>query len=334
MPSSDDKPIWEVWLSMFAFPSLTVADELGVFAALDEAPATAEELAGRLGFDLRGVRALLGVLAANSLLVKDQGRFQLADAARLYLLPDSPYYWGGVFLSARRGRQHVDLKAKVETAAPSPGGALASTGWEGGEISPEMARNVTRYMQSHSLPAALGVARNGEFKGVKRLLDVGGGSGCFSIAIAKAHPQIRCTVMELAAVGELARGYIAKAGMADRVDTATVDMFRQPWPTGYDAIFFSNIFHDWTDAMNAELAAKANSVLEPGGRICLHEILFNDAGDGPAVAAGFSMLMLMGAKGRQYTAAELAALLEGAGFVDVRTRPVYGYFSLVTGRKA
>ena len=62
------------------------------------------------------------------------------------------------------------------------------------------------------------------------------------------------------------------------VDTCTVDMFRQAWPKGYDAIFMSNIFHDWDLEINTRLAASAFAALSSGGRIYLHEMLINEDG--------------------------------------------------------
>jgi acetylserotonin N-methyltransferase len=139
--------------------------------------------------------------------------------------------------------------------------------------------------------------------------------------------------MDLRAMCAAAQPYIDDGGCGDRVDTLAVDMFREAWPTGYDALFFSNIYHDWDDRVCAELSAKAFAALPPGGRIFLHEMLMNDNGDGPATTASFSMLMLLGTRGRQYTLAELRGFLEGAGFQDVTARPTCSYYSLVSARK-
>ena len=66
----------------------------------------------------------------------------------------------------------------------------------------------------------------------------------------------------------------------------------------------------------------------------LHEILMDDDGCGPPAAAAFSLLMLMGTKGRQYSLAELRGFLESAGFVDIEAAQTGGgYYSLVVARK-
>jgi acetylserotonin N-methyltransferase len=85
-----------------------------------------------------------------------------------------------------------------------------------------------------------GAARNYDWSKTKRLLDIGGGGGCFSIAISQKHPSIRCTVAELAAVAAITKEYIANYKVEVRVDTLVFNMFRDKWPTNYDAHFFSN----------------------------------------------------------------------------------------------
>jgi acetylserotonin N-methyltransferase len=187
-------------------------------------------------------------------------------------------------------------------------------------------------MQSHSLPAANALARNYDFSGVRRLLDVGAGSGCFAIAIAQQHPEVRCTLMELQTMCDVAQDYIDAAGAADRVDTLAVDMFREPWPRGYDAMLFSNVFHDWNFETCRWLTERCFEALEPGGRILLHEMLLDDDGAGPPTTVSFSMLML-GTQGQQFTFSELREMLEAAGFVDVEAKSTYGYYSLVAARK-
>jgi cyclopropane fatty-acyl-phospholipid synthase-like methyltransferase len=168
---------------------------------------------------------------------------------------------------------------------------------------------------------------------VKKLLDVGGGSGCYASAIANANPGILCTVMELAPVCDVADDYIAKADVADRVNTKAVDMFREDWPQNYNAHFFANIFHDWSFETCQELADKSYAALAPGGRICLQEMLLEESGDAAYPAVAFSFLMTWGTKGQQFTFNQLEAMLNKAGFTNVQAQRSYGYYSLVTGEK-
>src|SRR5690606_18138525 len=122
--------------------------------------------------------------------------------------------------------------------------------------------------------------------------------------------------------------------LSDRVNTAVIDMFREPWPTGYDCHFFANVFHDWSPETCGELARSSFAALEPGGRICRQETLHDDAGDGPIQPIAFSVLMCLGTKGQQFTLAQLKTILENARFTDIGAERSCGYYSLVTGLKA
>ena len=49
---------------------------------------------------------------------------------------------------------------------------------------------------------------------------------------------------------------------------------------GYDALFFSNVWHDWNVRTCQWLAARAFAALPSGGRIMLHEMLLDEDGAG------------------------------------------------------
>lgn len=344
MPASDARLLWEAYLSPYWFPSLLVADELGVLSSLAQAPASAGELSGRMGLNERGVGALLPMLASLGYLVARDGRYAVTDTTRHYVLPGSPYYWGGVLQANRRNKFLGPLCDVLREAlvtpdpedaipSPSPAGSANADAWASGETSLEAARGVAAYMHSHSATAAIGLAQNGGFSSARRLLDVGGGSGVYSIELAKSHPDLRCTVLELASSCHWGRGYIERAGVADRVTTVALDMFRQAWPTGYDAVLFSNIFHDWATPTCVELARRAFAALDPGGAINIHEMLLDDDGNGPREAAAFGVHMVTSTRGQHRSFAQMRALLAAAGFVEAEWRSTSPLFSVVRAYK-
>lgn len=340
LPSADGQAVWETFLSQTWLPALIVADELGLFPALAAAPDGADELAARQSLNRRGMRALLALLASLGYLVVRDGRYQPTDTALHYLLPDSPHYWGGLLAVHRRSsslsRRLVEVLERPDPPQAIPEPAHTGNfidGWTGGELRVKAARQMVAYMHAHSVAAAAGLAMNVEFSQAKRLLDVGGCSGCFSVALAHRHPELTCTVADLPPVCEVAKDYLATSGVADRVDTASLDMFRDDWPAGYDTVLLSNIFHDWRPETCAELVRRAYAGLRTGGTINVHEMLLNDDGSGPRLAASFGVLMVMGTQGQQFRFGDLRQLLEDGGFVDVECHSASPQFSLVRARK-
>lgn len=331
LPVTDDTPVWDAWLGLYQTPAISVALELEIFESLEQ-PADTDALAERTGYSVRGLKALLGMLKCLRLLDRREGRWQLNQTSRAYMLKESAFYWGP-FFSYMAASQPLHQLLLDNVRGSGTGEGRPVQGWEEGRIDDELARRLTDFMHCHSIAPAVGLARTCDFSGVRRLLDVGGGSGCYASSLAAANPGMRASVMDLPTICKVAGEYIAKAGVGERVDAIVVDMFREDWPAGYDCHFFANVFHDWSVDTCRELARSSFAALEPGGRICLQEMLLDDSGDGPIQPVAFSLLMCLGTKGQQFTLAELADIVEGAGFTGTTAERSYGYYSLVTAYK-
>lgn len=331
LPLCDDRLIWNTWGSIYFFPAMTIADEIGLFAML-QTPATAAEVAQQLGTVPRMTNALLGLLAALDLLVQHQGRFSLSEVARTYLLPQSPYYWGGMLRFGWTTELHTKMRQALRRER-LPRASRVTDIWSTGSLTLDAARVVTQAMHSHSFPAAMALAQRPFFTGVRRMLDAGGGSGAFSIALSLQQAELQCTIMDLPVVCQVTQQHIDQYGLQDRITTHPADMFVDSWPSGYDAVFFGDIFHDWDEHDCHLLAARSFALLPSGGQIFLHEMLLTETRDSPIIASVVSVTMALDTEGKQFTATELAELLSECGFVDVTVTPSYGYYSLITARK-
>lgn len=330
--NNDDKLIWDTWMSMFHFPTLTVADEIGLFPLLKEIPLTASDVASKLSLGARATEALLGVMTSLNYLVQQDGKFSLTEVSRNFLLPEAPCYWGGMLkLMANNPLSHSDLLEALKKDKSSV--YQEQDVWEAHELEPDKARLFTFAMQSMTMAGALGVAKYGNWEGVNRLLDVGGGSAAVSVALAKSFPQLQCTIFELPVVCDIAKEYIDDANLSEQIDTYAGNFFTDSLPLGYDAILFGNIFHDWGWEKCLHLAKRSFEALQSGGQIYLHEMLLSDTKDFPTAATSFSMCMIWWTEGKQFAPSEVKQLLEMAGFEDVSITPTHSYYSLVSARK-
>ncbi|MFN0249338.1 MAG: methyltransferase [Kofleriaceae bacterium] len=332
-PRTSDEPIWAAWMAAFHLPTVAVADELRLFDVVRDEPRGASAIADALQVELRATEAIASLMTSLGFLVLSDGRYAITDLARTYLLSDSPYYWGGML---RRVRENpIDCRKLIESLRRGKAASEAAlTGmWEAPVPPPAALVAFTHAMHAHSFALAMRVAQLLDINDTSRLLDVAGGSGSYSIAAALNRPNLTCTIFELPPVCEVARSYAEKHGVADRIATATGNMFSDGWPTGHDRLLMADIFHDWGDARCALLAKKAFDALVPGGKVLLHEMLLSDAKDGPLGATSYSMIMVYVTEGRQRSAIELRELLVTAGFVDVRVTPTANGFALIEGTK-
>lgn len=154
----------------------------------------------------------------------------------------------------------------------------------------------------------------------RRLLDVGGGLGAFTTAVAAEVPGLELAMFDLPAVAEQARARLAAAGLGGRIEVFGGDFFRDPLPGGADVISLVRIVHDHDDENVRVLLAAVHAALPPGGRLLLAEPMAETRRAEPAGDAYFGLYLLAMGSGRPRSRARLEALLAEAGFRRVRER--------------
>jgi len=171
--------------------------------------------------------------------------------------------------------------------------------------------------------------------GVRRVLDVGGGSGAFAVALCRAAPGVAATVFDLPGVAPLAEARIAAAALTERVDFLPGSFRKDPLPAGADMITLVRVLYDHADATVATLLAQVFAALPPGGRLVISEPMAGGDRPDPAGDVYFAFYTLAMRTGRARSAARIAALCRAAGFTDLRChRPLRSFVtSVVEARK-
>jgi precorrin-6B methylase 2 len=153
---------------------------------------------------------------------------------------------------------------------------------------------------------------------VSRVLDVGGGSGAFAMAFAKAKPGINATVFDLPNVVPLTRRYIEAEGLSARVNTAVGDYNMDPLGKGYDLVFLSAIVHSNSPAQNLQLIEKCVEALNPGGQVVVLDFIMEENRTAPAHGAVFALNMLVGTEaGDTYTESEVREWMTKTGLSGI-----------------
>jgi SAM-dependent methyltransferase len=187
-------------------------------------------------------------------------------------------------------------------------------------------------MHGMSMGPALAWPEVVDLSGHRIMLDIGGGSGAHCIGATRRWPSLQAIVFDIAPVCEVAQEFITRYESRSRIQTHVGDMWTDPFPPA-DLHFYSSIYHDWPRERGQFLTRKSFESLAPGGRIILHELLYNAEKTGPLAAAADGIAMLVFTEGQPYSGRELSAMLMEGGFVDIEVKPTFGSWSLVTGRK-
>jgi (2Fe-2S) ferredoxin/SAM-dependent methyltransferase len=307
------------------------AVELDVFSAVAAAGregggAATEDVADRVGCDARATGMLLNALVALGLLTKAAGRFRNGPWAETFLRAGAPHDTRAAIGHSINLWQRWSQLTDVVRLGTSPAWqemAERGPGWTVAFIA------AMHKIGSFRAPQTVALL---DLTDVRRVLDLGGGSGAYSIAFARARADLHATVFDLPTVTPLTRRYAAEAGLADRVHTVDGDLRTDDYGADYDLVYVSAIAHMLSPAENRALLRKARAALRPGGRVVVSDFVLDEDRTSPRHAALFAINMLVGTQaGDSYRGSEYRAWFEAAGLRDVHIQPVPGPTALVIG---
>ena len=171
-------------------------------------------------------------------------------------------------------------------------------------------------------------------RGVKNVLDIGGGSGVFSMAFVRKGKDINATVFDLPNVIPITKKYIRKEKLTGRIRTVSGDYNKDKLPKGFDLIFLSAIVHSNSYRENERLVKKCAASLNRGGHILIKDQVMDDARLNPARGALFALNMLVGTKGGDtYSEKEIKEWFDKAGIIFNRRINIPGGDSMMIGSK-
>jgi predicted O-methyltransferase YrrM len=291
---------------------LLSAAELNLFTILGPAPLSAQEVASRIGADLRALTVLLDALSAMGLLVKQSGTYQFANPTSRFLSEHASHSVLPMVLHAAHLWQRWSCLTDVVRGTIVSEDASKSS-WDAENLRAFIgAMDVIAAPRAHEIVAA---ANPGSSKG---LLDVGGALGTYTIAFLQAVPEMKATLFDKPEVVEMARERLSKAGMLDRVTLVPGDFYQDDFPYGHDLAFVSAIIHQNSPEQNLDLFIKVFRSLNRGGRILIRDHIMEPDRIHPKDGAIFAVNMLLGTpSGSTYTYEEIKTGLLQAGFTGI-----------------
>lgn len=300
-----------------AFRTVQAAVTLGLVDALSEGPLPPDELARRIGADVRGTTVLLEALEPLGYVSRTDGRYANTAMTARWLVRSSPttvaagydfwgatlpQLWGNLEESITSGQPPVNLYEWIEDQ-PEASEAfqtwmIATARLGAGEILGKL-----------KLPA-----------GARRLLDVGGGHATYSIELCRKYPDLAATVVDSPQALKAARANVAAENMGDRIELREGDFWKDDLGSGYDVALLFNIIHAFSPEQNTELFRRVRAALNPGGFVVILEQLAGKV-PGPtarAINAIFQLNYFHLLGGSIYSFDEIAGWLADAGFTTPR----------------
>lgn len=314
MDEMEEKEIGKILQGYQPACVLMAANGLRIFDELAGQPVAVETVADKLKLSPKGVDRLLHALAGMGIVEKKDGRFRLPERWRKYLTQDgerSMQQW--IQLVSDLLQPWLELPKFVKT-----GKNIASVMDMLGN-DPVRMRAFIDAMHDKALKAAWLLAREIPIGEARHMLDVGGGPGTYSLEWAKIHNHLKATIFDIPPVLTVARDYIARYGMQDRVDTRGGDFHKDDLGSGYDLVLLANVLHMYSEELGKSLVKKTAQALVPGGRIVIHGFCTDDDGSGPLNDVLFNInIGLLTPEGRSHPVKQKIQWLEEAGARDIR----------------
>jgi ubiquinone/menaquinone biosynthesis C-methylase UbiE len=306
---------------------LLTAVELKLFDHLGDSGATSQVVAEASGTDPRATDRLMNAMVSLGLLKKRNGRFSHTRASAAFLDSSSSQYMANLEHSVHLWDSWSTMTEVVRTGGPverrfnrrNPSDRtvpfIAAMHHFGGEHAARTLAHVP-------------------VQGVGRILDVGGGSGAYSIAMLKANPSARAVVFDRSGVVQLTRKYAEAEGVSDRLETVEGDYHHGGFPEGFDLVFMSAIVHINSPDENRLLVERGAAVLNPGGLLVVRDFIVEEDRSGPLEGTIFALNMLVNTEcGDTYTESEMRSWFEAAGLQQVERCDIDARTSLMMGKR-
>ena len=314
-PIDDVREISRLAYGFMGSKALFAALELDLFTLLAAGPKTAEELAGETGIARQRLVTLLTACVSVGLLSKAGDRYANAPASQTYLSRNSPRYFADYY--------RFQIDRQIYPAFAHLGDALRGERRDLYNVTQdqEEADYFIRAQHSGSLGPAVVLSRQVDLSTHRKLLDVAGGSGAFSITLCQRFPELTATILDFPAVQPRAERFIAEAGLQDRIRFLPGNAFEVDWPAGNDVVLISYLLSAVGAQAIPELLRRAFAALRPGGTLLLHDFMVDDDATGPASAALWLLFSLLcDPDAAMLTPQLVTGLVTDAGFVDAGSR--------------
>ncbi|VFM95093.1 MAG: Ubiquinone/menaquinone biosynthesis C-methylase UbiE [Candidatus Kentron sp. G] len=322
-----------IGISYWRSAVLRAAIKLDLFRLLGERTLSREQITDLLEADnTRRTGSFLDACTVLGLLVKEGENYRNSELALTWLQPDKPAYYGDLMIHLTN---HWNTLGKLDELVRSGKSELP---FENGFVSE--ARYWSDYMLGQHNRALTGqgdnLVRHVDLADKRTLLDLGGGTGSYSIAICQAYPNIRADIVDQTEPLQIARQLVKDADLEQRITLIEADMHTVQLSEQYDAVLMSGIFVLQSEAENRHILRRTFDLLRPGGIIIIQDYLRLEYGQERHYLDTMMDLYIQLCfvpKAGNWHGADIEVWIRDAGFTDIRKIPVSTHLEIMTAEK-
>jgi ubiquinone/menaquinone biosynthesis C-methylase UbiE len=293
---------------------LLSAAELDLFDKLKDGPRRVEEIAQQEGWDARGLRILMDGLVVSGILSKtSEGKyFAKNEVLKLLTMGNEATILPLVLHRGSMWDTWSNITEIVKTGQnPRFSPSAKKDAYDLDSFIGAM--HVLGRKKAIALLPAL------DFENCNSMLDIGGGSGVYTITFLKAYPKLRSTIVDMPEVIDIAKKWVSKERFDKRVTFNSGNYNKIEFPPNQDLALLSAIIHINSPEQNVDLYRRIFTALKPGGMLLIRDFLMDKSRTKPPAGAIFAVNMLAATrKGDSYRLEDVKQDLTSVGFVKLK----------------
>jgi cyclopropane fatty-acyl-phospholipid synthase-like methyltransferase len=313
--------IIQVASGFMASKHLYVANEVGLFEHLAEGPLTLDELSERTGVPRRTIRILADAMVALGLVDRQGDGYQNGPVAATYLSGRTPADLRPLlrFFNRISYPAWMHLEESMRTGQATYG-----------HLNEELVKLFSEGVEAITAAAAMALATTYDFRQHRRVLDLGGGTGSFLLAVLRHYRHLETTLFEQPDVAAVARQHLAGTPAAEQVKIVEGDFFTDPIPEGHDAVIVANVVHIFSPEHTLRLLQRIRERAPVGARLLLVDVWTDPTHTQPTLAALMAgEFQMFSGEGDVYSEEEVHAWLQQTGWRPLEHKPLAGPASLI-----
>lgn len=307
---------------------ILTAYELDIFTFIGKNSRSADTIAKSLKLNINATQRLLNALVALKLLEVDNNQYKNTEDSYNLLSKEGEQYMSGLMHSNHLWNTWSNLTDVVKTGVVAHREEINNRGddWLNAFI------NAMHYRGKKQAPSQVAKI---DLTGIESILDIGGGSGCFSMEFLKRKPDLKSALFDLPNVLPISKKLIDKEGFGGQIELYSGDYTVDELPKGHDLIFMSAIIHSNSSETNQKLVNKCYDSLNNNGKIIIQDWIMNTNKTEPVQGAIFSLNMLVGVKGGDcFSLNEVSNWMSNAGFTNISKVELEAGLAQVIGVKS
>lgn len=268
---SPQEILWRMTSGCLLSQAIHVATKLGIPDRLENGARSVDDLAQETETHAPSLYRLLRALAGAGLFKENEQRhFELTPLGAILRrdVPGSMAAAGLLFGSTLQWPALGDLLYSIQTGGTAFDHHFGMNLWQYYMSHPEEQEIFQYAMSSFSAAETHAILHAYDFSSFRTIVDVAGGQGKLLVALLQAYPALRGTLLELPHIAKQAVEVFKAAGVQDRCEAVSGDMFVSI-PAGRDAYIMKTVIHDWQDEQALVLLKQCEAAMPTHAKLLI-----------------------------------------------------------------